>query len=219
MPAITPDRCVDYVLDRLRRGQLKTSDRLSIERVAGETGAGHASVRAAFERLETIGVVERRPRSGTYVRRIELTEYVQALDVRAALEDMACQLAAKRLTESQLDRLAGQAERLDQHDYPGADLSRYVRLDAAFHLSIARASGNRMLLRSLERPHLVSHFLAAASQLPEMALVWYLPQRVTHRDVVEALRGKSGDEAGRLMRQHILQQVQVIKKQYPRLTS
>ena len=218
MSATSPNQCVDYVLDRLRRGRLKTSDRLSIERLAGETGAGHASVRAAFERLWMIGVLERRPRSGTYLRRIDLTEYVEALQVRAALEDTACQLAAERLTKSQLDRLSRQADRLDKRDHPRADPSRHVRLDAAFHLSIARASGNGMLLRSLEQPHLVSHFMAAASQLPEMALVWYLPQRVTHRDLVEALREKNGNQAGRMMRRHILQQVQVIKKQNPKLT-
>ena len=217
MSGTAPSECVDYVLDQLRRGQLGMSDRLSIERVAGELGAGHASVRAAFERLETIGVLERRPRSGTYVRQIDLVEYVQALEVRAALEDLACQLAVDRLTESQLARLAAQATRLDERDCPGGELSRYVRLDAAFHLSIAKASGNQVLLRSLERPHLVSHYMAAASRLPEMALVRYLPQRVTHRDIVDGLRHKEAEQAGRLMRQHILQQVQVIKKQNPRL--
>jgi GntR family transcriptional regulator of vanillate catabolism len=211
MKSTTTDKCVDYVLGELRHGRLDITDRLSIDSIAVETGTGHASARAAFERLEMIGVIERRPRSGTYIRKINLAEYVQALEVRAALEGMACRLASVQITQTQLDKLIKQAKVIDEAVLRDLPIDRYARLDAAFHLSIARIGGNCMLMRMLDQAQLVSHFMAAASQLPELALTRYLPHHVGHQEIVHALR-KNADEAERCIRQHILQHVQIIKQ-------
>jgi DNA-binding GntR family transcriptional regulator len=75
--------------------------------------------------------------------------FKQIFQVRMALEGMAVEAAAGKLSTADLDHLRGCMERMDaailQRDVQG-----YLTDNSLFHLTLYRACGNPILLRTIE---------------------------------------------------------------------
>src|SRR5258706_400235 len=99
------DHCTNEVLNQIRTGQLRPHQRLSELAMSKKLKVGRAAIRVAFDRLAWAGLLERVPRSGTYVRKLTIKEYFEVMEVRARLEGLAAALACRHLTAAELDRL------------------------------------------------------------------------------------------------------------------
>ena len=111
---------------------------------------GRTPLREAVKRLALEGLVEVRPRSGTYVTDIEATDIVHIAEVRAELEPAAARLAARRMD----DRLRAVAAQLDaelQAIEGTVGIDAYMRLDERVHHFVWEAAGNPYLVDALER--------------------------------------------------------------------
>jgi DNA-binding GntR family transcriptional regulator len=111
---------------------------------------GRTPLREAVKRLALEGLVEVRPRSGTYVTDIEATDIVHIAEVRAELEPAAARLAARRMDE----RLRAVAAQLDadlQAIEGTVGIDAYMRLDERVHHFVWEAAGNPYLVDALER--------------------------------------------------------------------
>jgi DNA-binding GntR family transcriptional regulator len=111
---------------------------------------GRTPLREAVKRLALEGLVEVRPRSGTYVTDIEATDIVHIAEVRAELEPAAARLAARRMD----DRLRAVAAQLDAElrAIEGTvGIDAYMRLDERVHHFVWEAAGNPYLVDALER--------------------------------------------------------------------
>jgi DNA-binding GntR family transcriptional regulator len=111
---------------------------------------GRTPLREAVKRLALEGLVEVRPRSGTYVTDIEATDIVHIAEVRAELEPAAARLAARRMDE----RLRAVAAELDaelQAIEGTVGIDAYMRLDERVHHFVWEAAGNPYLVDALER--------------------------------------------------------------------
>jgi GntR family transcriptional repressor for pyruvate dehydrogenase complex len=146
---------------RIALGDFPPGSRLPTERELSEVlGVGRNTVRQALRQLTEEGLVSTTlgRSGGTRVRaaaeaahtpRAEIIASFRAtirdcLEYRQAIEPFAARLAAERApteVRRQLLRLL---------DEPAQDLSSYHRLDSAFHLGLAAASGNPMLHRAIE---------------------------------------------------------------------
>jgi hypoxanthine phosphoribosyltransferase len=70
-------------------------------------GVSRTPIREAIRKLELEGLVIMIPRKGAYVADLSLKDITDVLELRAALESLACGLAALRITEEEIDvRLA-----------------------------------------------------------------------------------------------------------------
>ena len=147
------------LLDYLLSGDVAPGQKIPSERQLAETlGVGRSTIREAIKSLELLGLVEQRVGDGTYLSGsssellpqviqwgLLLTEHQRddMLEARFHLEVLLAQLAAERRTEDQLARLHELIEQMrESHD----DLDRYIEADIAFHLEVARASGNSVLV-------------------------------------------------------------------------
>jgi DNA-binding GntR family transcriptional regulator len=111
---------------------------------------GRTPLREAVKRLALEGLVDVRPRSGTYVTDIEATDIVHIAEVRAELEPAAARLAARRMD----DRLRAVAAQLDaelQAIEGTVGIDAYMRLDERVHHFVWQAAGNPYLVDALER--------------------------------------------------------------------
>jgi len=146
------DWVVLKILDGVRKGDFVPDQRLSEEDLAQRFEVSRAPVRDALHRLEQIGVVERRPPRGLYVRTWTSTDHAEVLALVDALNLLAVQLSFGRLTEddfAQLERIVDEARHATEI---GIEEDRkQIQRDADFHLVIARASGNRRLVELMER--------------------------------------------------------------------
>jgi GntR family transcriptional repressor for pyruvate dehydrogenase complex len=151
------DKIIEQIVDALLRGDLKPGDRLPTERdLATSFSVSRTVVREAVKILAGRGVVEVRHGSGIYIAADEAT-VLERLDqvnlqdallidlfaVRKVLETKIASLAALRRTGRQdhLREIVAEA-RLNAGDVAAVSL-----LDADFHLTLARASCNLVLIK------------------------------------------------------------------------
>ncbi|TWG79256.1 GntR family transcriptional repressor for pyruvate dehydrogenase complex [Cupriavidus gilardii J11] len=152
------EEAVNNLTARIREGQLRPGDKLPTEsEIMATLGVSRTVVREALSRLQASGLVETRHGIGTFVLappapetpspfRIDPSAMVTAMDVlamlefRVSVEAEAAGLAASRRTDAQLEEIRRALEELKRTATSGDDA---VGSDFAFHLAIARATGNR----------------------------------------------------------------------------
>jgi GntR family transcriptional repressor for pyruvate dehydrogenase complex len=192
---------------------LKAGQPLPPEReLADRYGVGRSSVREALRMLESRGLIESRG-SGTFVVAAwrnpfreplsvvvagEDVDRAQLFEVRRMIEAEAAALAAKRRTEDQLLQMH---EATDDMELELAVADRFIAADIRYHLVVAEATGNRLLLRLMQ---------AIRDGLTEMFGTVFKypggPERsvAQHRLITEAIESEDPDRARQLMTDHIL---------------
>jgi GntR family transcriptional regulator, L-lactate dehydrogenase operon regulator len=160
------DQVVEKLLALVQARELQPGQRLPAERqIATELGVSRTSVREAIQRLTSQGVLASRRGDGTYLQAATSPEWLQGavaplthlldtdphyrydvLETRHALETSAAWLAAQRATAQDKERLQRAFDVMVDHQRRGhAELA--ARADAQFHLAIAEASHNVVLVQ------------------------------------------------------------------------
>ncbi|MDK2821331.1 MAG: GntR family transcriptional regulator, transcriptional repressor for pyruvate dehydrogenase complex [Clostridia bacterium] len=153
------EEIVCQIKQLISEGKLKPGERLPSERELAENlGVSRASVREALSALRTVGVLEIRPGEGTFVQNIrdeaiieplamalllDSQAAMEILEVRLALEGQAAHLAAERVTSEDLKKMDDLLVEMEQNLYEGVTED----VDLNFHLAIAEAARNSVLLR------------------------------------------------------------------------
>ena len=142
------------------------------------------------------------------MREFSAEELLEAFPVRAALEALAAQLAAERITraelaelERQLERMRAAARRGDAHDQSQAN--------ASFHATIVRAARNATLERQWRMLEPYSRTYLTVSR-PGIDLV-HLSDR--HEPVLEALRKGDAEAAAAAMHEHLMGAAALLTKE------
>ena len=94
----TQDSVVKAIQSAIFSGELKMGQRIMEEELAETFQISRATVREALRRLEQVGLVQIKPRRGTFVTRLTLKEVERTCRLRAALEGLAARYASERLT-------------------------------------------------------------------------------------------------------------------------
>jgi len=152
------------LLELIRQRGFKPGDKLPSERdLAALFGMSRSAVRESLIRLDTLRIVESRPKSGVYLqpygaeRSIEAmvlfaetntplsaAEVAQSVELRSVLENEAMRLACLRRTQSDLKDLQQILRDSAAAITRGETLAD---LDAQFHKAIVAATKNDVLLR------------------------------------------------------------------------
>lgn len=133
----------DYIQQQIAEGVYRPGDRIVETRLAKELNVSQAPVREAMLELATIGMLEERPYSGTYVRNFTAEEIEDTFEARAFIEEYAAKRAAKRGTAEQLAQMRAVLEKMD----PKQSLQEFVQLDKEFHALVMDAAGSPALKR------------------------------------------------------------------------
>lgn len=205
------DRCTAEVLDQIRRRKIKPDERLGELPLARRLRVGRAAVRLAFDRLAQVGILERIPNAGTFVKKVTLEDYCQLMDTRAVLEGLSARLACDRATAAdleELNRLAAQADQavtryVDEPDFSQEQVKEY---EVNFHLALARVGGNARVQRILFEQHLFEDAYAASQTMPRLkGQRYHAPGHPpSHADIVAAIAQRDHDRAEQLLKSHIL---------------
>lgn len=204
------------VLSRIRKliedGYFPPGSKLAAERkLAEQLNVGRPMVREAIKVLTTLGMLESRGGSGTYVKSVQPRDPFTAslvaesrpdfgvlhlLEVQKIIEPHAAWLAATRAGERELADIENARQRLEMHD---RDWKLTARLDMEFHKAVLRGAQNPLL----ETIHgfVVERFLAS-----QAAAVRFTPDlerlRNDHRLIAEAILCRQADAAELAMRNH-----------------
>ncbi len=200
---------------------LKVGDRLPPERVLADTfQVSRGTVRRGIQSLAERGILSRRHGDGTYVSSVSEDEFVkesmamalqvktdllaEVLEFRRILEPQTAWLAAGRIAKEDLDSLKVIVCN-QQLQFGGKDGS----LDAAFHLALAKGSGNRVLFRVMA---LINDILAESRTGRYQSEKRHGISVSGHLKVIEALEKKSREGAFLAMKEHIEQVEAVVIK-------
>ncbi|MGD2148186.1 MAG: GntR family transcriptional regulator [Anaerolineae bacterium] len=142
--------------------------------------------------------VEKLGRDATMVGPISTTELIDAFELRFFLERHCAQLAARRVTAQQLEKMERVLASVAQ--LGDGDLDRLLAIDRRFHRMVYAACDNEFLADVLTRLYDLSVPVWRLGQSGlEDGRAW-IDQ---HRELLIALRAGDDAEAGRLAQQHI----------------
>jgi DNA-binding FadR family transcriptional regulator len=212
-------RAHEYVAEQIRRHialrLIKPGEALPAEReLAAMFGVGRPTIQHALSMLEGAGLVEaRRGRSGgTFVSRQDQDSLaldglmLRVIRHRKELKDL---LQYRRLIEPAVARAAAGARRSSdltamrksiQGMTAATNEPEYMRHDTDFHIALARATGNALLIHVIEDIRLKLN--DAMTLLPESD-TWHRRISGEHEALLEAIERGDGDAAERIMESHV----------------
>lgn len=197
--------CTGSIVRLLSSGAIDPRKRLGESSLARHLGVSRTAIRSALEHLEAGGLVERRPRAGTYLREISNREFGDAMDVRAALEELAAGQAALHASRGgriELSRLAVRVDALGHRRLAGENVAaEMIAGDLEFHLLLARLSGNQRLAVTLQQLRLIEFTLLPRAEPKADRSIQPIP---THKEIADAVAAEDPRRAARKVRLHIL---------------
>jgi DNA-binding GntR family transcriptional regulator len=193
------ERVYQHLREEILANRLQPGAVLGEVALAESLGVSRGPVREALGRLAAEGLVTVRPRRGAVVSALSASEFLEAYQVREALETLAARLAVPRFTDEEIERLQALAEEQARHAALG-NVEAFFHANAAFHELIVAASGNR----TLEEMHrqLVGHM--GRYRMRSVALRGTLKRSVgEHRAILRAIKARDAEKAAQLLGEHI----------------
>jgi len=157
-----PELIIEEIKKLILDQELEPGDRLPSEReLAEQFGVSRASIREAITALSALGLVEARTGDGTYVSANLTDAVLQPLswavllaggvgqdlaEARKIIEPGIAALAARRATASDKKKLL---ETVNSMREAIGNPSALAEQDLAFHMALARAARNRVLLETM----------------------------------------------------------------------
>lgn len=200
------ERAVDAVYQALRQAiigsLLRPGERLNVDELAEKLGVSLTPVRSAIQQLATEGLVEIRPRSGTFVALLTVQDVDETFKLRCALECLAAEDAIHRLTTADIRRLKDLLRSLKKPVRNEEDRKNHERDNIELHRTIITAAGNRRLEESYEslNAHLkIARIHAGESNWPERLQ----EEQAEHEAIVAAIEKRDLAALTSALRKHI----------------
>lgn len=201
-----PRAAAETLLDRLRAyvvgGEVVPGSLLTEAGLAERFDVSRTPVREALKQLQIEGLVEIRPKVGTFVRQPSRREIVEMFQVKEALEGMAASLMAGRGACSELEMLEANLE-TSERAVSLDDTQMYAQCVHEFH---------QILVAGADNARLADHYRTLMNQLAYHRLVLgslSQPNRKgyslhEHVRVVDLIRAKDAHSAEWAMRDHVV---------------
>ena len=207
------EQIVAQVQALIEKGRLKDGDQLPAEReLASIFKVSRHSVREAIRVLEQQQVVKSRPGSGTFVILENESSVVESLagailreknalaevfQFRELLEPQIAGLAARKATSENIRELEDLVER-QQKEIENILVSK--ELDEQFHLALARATGNAVLMQVVE---LFGHIVLKSRHENSRSRHRNQLSVKGHKQILQAIRDGNGLAASTMMADHL----------------
>ena len=193
------EQVADHLRIEILEGRLAPGAELGESQLAASLGVSRGPLREALRQLAAEKLVTIVPRRGAVVRRLTREEFLDAYQVREALESLAIALAVPRLSEVDRARLHEMCDEMDAAASTG-DNERFIEINLHFHGLLVRASGNQMLVEMHQQ------LIAQMGRLLKRSVqLRGGVQRSSseHREILAAVDAGDAELAARLLEEHI----------------
>lgn len=200
----------DVVFNTLRqaiiKGDLKPGERLLEIQLADKLGVSRTPVREAIRKLELEGLVTMVPRRGTTVLGITKKHLKDVLEIRSALEELALELACRRVTPEQYEELV-RLEALLEAKQDSDNAFELSDIDEKFHEQIYQATNNPRLIQLLAnlREQMYRYrleYMKAKDKRPRLIQ--------EHQQIIKALKNNDSKAGRKAIYDHIVNQANAI---------
>lgn len=217
------DSVVNDILNGIRSGELVDNDKLPSEReLALRLGVSRVLLRESIVALETLGVVESKERLGIFVKNPDISSIAaslrvmpfwsdrfvpQLMEMRLIIDVHACELAALRRTEEQLEQLRHYFKAFAETSVATVEEAKIsARYEFLIHMLIVEAAHNDILARVyeglmalMEKNNEYLHENLTRDMNWESRLIEH------HSGILKAIEERNAQEAARWMRIHIIE--------------
>ena len=208
-------RQIERVVLRLRQlileGHFAPGEHLAEIALAEMLALSRTPVRTALALLEREGLLVSAPRRGYCVREITVDQIVEAIDVRGALEALACRMALERgLAPEMMEALhacmrEGEAL-LARGCFDAAGAKAWSIMNGRFHAQIVAAANSQPLSDAIAHnarlPMVAAGAIAFHAGNLEAAFDMMKIAFAEHTDIVQALSRGQASRAEALLREH-----------------
>ena len=184
------------ILEAIDVGVYKPGDRLVESDLADRFGVSRTPIREALQRLETQSLLTRDGRS-LIVSSLDHSQMAELYIVRAELEGLAANLAAKHATSEEIKVLQ---DMVDSDRKIISDPSSLARSNRRFHKQIHLASHNRFLIKQLDLVHRSMALMATTSLAADGRGAVAVEE---HQAIVTAIADGDSKKASEKLRNHI----------------
>jgi DNA-binding GntR family transcriptional regulator len=192
------------VVERLRNmiveGDLAAGERLHDANLATTLQVSRTPIREAIKLLATEGLVDLLPGRGARVSDFSIDDIKQLFEVVAGIERNACELAAERMTDRDLEKLQRLHDRMARLHAAG-ERQLYFKLNHEIHLAIVAASNNA-ILQAIHASLLTRARRARYAALSSQGR--WVEAMAEHERLMVALAAHDARRAGEIMHQHDL---------------
>jgi GntR family transcriptional repressor for pyruvate dehydrogenase complex len=215
-PVRLSDGAVEQIHEMIIKGELLPGDKLPSERdLTTQLGVSRTAVRDALRILEGMGLLSVQPGRGTFVvdgvdevtsayRWVEWLarhkdQIIQIMEVRECLEVRAAELAAERVTPSEIDAMEQALDQMEEC-IDRDDIDSLVEADRTFHDLLCQASRNE-LIPILRR----SLYLTLQGRMQTLFRITPRAREslAEHRVVLKAMRAREPEGAAQAVRDHL----------------
>ncbi len=209
----------EQIVEAIQRGDFPVGGRLPSEfELAEQMGVSRPSIREALSALQAMALIESRPGSGNYVLRspspldernaVGLIESeagcLEVMEAREALEPAVAALAAEKAAKSSLARLKDALKRMSRFAAKN-DFEAYFEADKEFHLALADAAGNPLVVSALgplvdTMDHKVYREFTRHYYLKNVSDLQHVVD--LHREILDAVEKEDADTARSKMTEH-----------------
>ena len=202
----------EQILELIRSGRLHPGDKLPSEReLSARLGISRTCVREAIQALAMIKAIDIQPGRGAFVLASNPDELIarviegsslrkekllELYELRKAVEVEAAALAAERVTDEELARMRQCLSDIEDRLVQGKSA---VGPDVKFHLAIARATHNSLILRAMES--LTSQLQKSFHETQRLEDRSYILEG--HREIYDEIERHEVEGAREIMRRHL----------------
>lgn len=220
------EEIADIILSDIKSGKLKPGDKLpTIVKMAESYQVSQASIREALNSLKVLDVIQVRHGQGSFINEqmplgfeqnfeiITKADIANLLDLRKIIEVGCVREACERADETHLKKMEdalGKMWTVLENNELGE------QADYDFHMAIAEATGNPLLVNLLDD---VSETMIRT--MKETRRIWLYEAEKSiqkiydeHKLIFEAIKDKNGEEASRIMFNHLKEVEEVLLTHY-----
>jgi DNA-binding GntR family transcriptional regulator len=189
-------------------GRLAPGARLKEVELCSVLGVSRTPLREAIKVLASEGLVLLLANRSAVVAELDLAGCEALYEVVIVLEELAARLACARITDAEVQHVAGLHEAMVAHHARG-ELAEYFELNQQIHGAVVRASANPVLIDTWGR---LNHQVRRAKYLPNVLGRTRWPEAVReHEAMLVALRARDGERLSSLIRPHFANGLAVLK--------
>lgn len=196
------------IKDHIIKGVFAPGQKLTEAKLVQMLNASRTPIREALRRLEMEGLVVSRPSHGVEVTNFTREAMNALFDCNAVLESLAARRAAEMIDDESIILLE-ECLYLAKTYFEKEQLDKVTEKNTLFHDTIVNSSNN---------PTLIQLMLQIRSQvLAYRSFISAYKFRATfmeeHWGIFQAIKNRNPDEAGELMRRHILLDCEAVASQ------
>lgn len=202
LPQIKRERAADSICAALRRAILEhdflPGQRLDIQLLANKFDVSPTPVKNALHMLASAGLVEIKPRSGTFVASLAATDIAETFDIRRALECLASESAVRNVDDAAIAHFSSLMNKMQRT----TSVEEHTTYNTEFHRMLITLSGNRKLLEVYEQ--LNAHLRIAHVHSTQRSWLSRVEnEHAEHMEILEAIKKRDLAELTQALTRHI----------------